>query len=110
MKVLKLDGAPETRSRGRSSAPTTGSTITLILVDNEPGDGPRLHKHPYDEIFVVQEGEATFTVGDAEIVAGPGDVLVAEAGEPHRFVNSGEGRLRQVDIHMSPTFSTEWLE
>ena len=26
------------------------------------------------------------------------------------FVNSGHGRLRQIDIHLSPSFSTEWLE
>src|SRR5712691_10856039 len=28
----------------------------------------------------------------------------------HSFVNSGTGPLRQVDIHISPTFCTEWLE
>jgi hypothetical protein len=24
-------------------------------------------------------------------------------------VNSGDGPLRQLDIHLSPTFDTEWL-
>ncbi len=110
MKVIKLDGLAETTIARELVGADHGLDITLILVDSAPGGGPRLHKHPYDEIFIVQEGQATFTVGDAEIVAGPGDVLVAEAGEPHRFVNSGDGRLRQVDIHMSPAFSTEWLE
>jgi len=28
----------------------------------------------------------------------------------HKFVNSGAGRLRQVDIHASDHFVTEWLE
>jgi mannose-6-phosphate isomerase-like protein (cupin superfamily) len=34
---------------------------------------------------------------------------VVDAGQPHGFVNSGEGRLRQIDIHLSPSFDTEWL-
>jgi hypothetical protein len=25
-------------------------------------------------------------------------------------VNCGDGPLRQIDIHVSPSFSTEWLE
>jgi len=36
-------------------------------VDAPPGGGPKLHKHPYEEIFVVQEGTATFTAGDETI-------------------------------------------
>jgi mannose-6-phosphate isomerase-like protein (cupin superfamily) len=58
---------------------------------------------------VVLEGEATFTVGDEERVVRAGEVAVAPAGVPHRFVNSGSGRLRQVDIHENPRFVTEWL-
>jgi mannose-6-phosphate isomerase-like protein (cupin superfamily) len=58
----------------------------------------------------IDEGEATFTLGDQEIVAKPGDVLVAPAGTPHKFVNTGTERLRQVDIHVSADFDTEWLE
>jgi mannose-6-phosphate isomerase-like protein (cupin superfamily) len=38
-----------------------------------------------------------------------GEVVVAPAGVAHRFINSGDGRLRQVDIHESPRFDTEWL-
>ena len=28
-------------------------------------------------------------------------IMVAPAGVPHKFVNSGQGPLRQVDIHAS---------
>jgi mannose-6-phosphate isomerase-like protein (cupin superfamily) len=28
---------------------------------------------------------------------------------PHGFTNVGDVRLKQVDIHMSPKFITEWL-
>jgi mannose-6-phosphate isomerase-like protein (cupin superfamily) len=98
-------------SRSREHIGTDiGAGVCVIVVDSSPGEGPRLHRHPYEEIFVVHEGEATFTLGDEQIVAKPGDVLVAPAGTPHKFVNSGSGGLRQVDIHVSPAFDTEWLE
>jgi mannose-6-phosphate isomerase-like protein (cupin superfamily) len=74
------------------------------------GGGPRLHRHPYEEVFVVQEGSATFTAGDDVIDARGGQVVVVPAGVAHKFVNSGAGRLRQVDIHASDHFVTEWLE
>jgi quercetin dioxygenase-like cupin family protein len=86
-----------------------GAPVSVIAVDAAPGGGPALHRHPYDEIFVVLEGEATFTLGDRRRVAHAGEVVVAPAGVPHRFVNSGATRLRQVDVHVSPRFETEWL-
>jgi len=87
-----------------------GANVSLIVVDAPPGGGPRLHRHPYEEVFVVQEGTATFTAGDEKIEARGGQVVVVPAGVPHKFVNSGTGRLRQVDIHASDRFLTEWLE
>jgi quercetin dioxygenase-like cupin family protein len=86
-----------------------GANISVIVVDAAPGEGPRLHRHPYAEVFVVIEGEATFTLGDETRVVRAGEVAVAPAGVPHGFLNSGEGRLRQVDIHENPEFDTEWL-
>ena len=86
------------------------TSVSFILVDAPPGRGPKLHKHPYEEVFVVQEGSVTFTAGDDIIEASGGQVVVVPAGVPHKFVNSGTTRLRQVDIHASDRFVTEWLE
>jgi mannose-6-phosphate isomerase-like protein (cupin superfamily) len=84
--------------------------VSFIVVDAPPGGGPKLHRHPYEEVFVVQEGSTTFTAGDEVIEARGGQVVVVPAGVPHKFVNSGTGRLRQLDIHASERFITEWLE
>jgi mannose-6-phosphate isomerase-like protein (cupin superfamily) len=92
-----------------TSGESIAAGVSLIQVDLAPGRGPALHRHPYAEVFVVVEGEATFTLGEAERVVGAGEVVVAPAGVAHRFVNSGAGRLRQIDIHESPRFITEWL-
>ncbi len=75
--------------------------VSFFLVDSPPGGGAVLHYHPYEEIFVTLEGNATFTVGDDTIEVSTGQIVVAPAGVPHKFVNSGTGPLRQVDIHPS---------
>ena len=63
--------------------------VSFFLVDSPPGSGAGLHTHPYEEVFVVQEGEVTFTVGEARIEATAGQIVVVPAGLPHKFVNSG---------------------
>jgi quercetin dioxygenase-like cupin family protein len=87
-----------------------GAEMSIIWVDAAPGGGPKLHKHSYPETFIVLEESVTFTVGAVTIEAGPGQVLVAPANTPHKFVNSGDGPLRQIDIHASDHVITEWLE
>jgi mannose-6-phosphate isomerase-like protein (cupin superfamily) len=100
------DGSPEFVGADHGG----GARICLILVDARPGSGPRLHRHPYEEVFVVLEGRATYVAGERELEARAGDIVVVPAGLPHRFFNAGDGPLRQVDIHVSPRFETEWLE
>lgn len=87
-----------------------GTAVSFFLVNGEPGRGTRLHKHDYDEVVYVIEGRSTWTVGDLVKHANPGDIVIVRAGEPHKFINSGTGILRQIDIHLNPTFVTTWLE
>ena len=86
-----------------------GVSVSLILVDMPPGEGVSLHTHPYAEIFIVQEGHATYTVGSATIDVVAPRTLIGPANVPHGFTSVGEVPLRHVDIHLSPTFITEWL-
>jgi mannose-6-phosphate isomerase-like protein (cupin superfamily) len=87
-----------------------GAGVTLILVDAETGHGPNLHRHPYEEIFVVHAGTGSFVVDESEVQATAGDIVVAPAGTAHRFVNSGRDRLQLTAIHHNADFVTEWLE
>jgi mannose-6-phosphate isomerase-like protein (cupin superfamily) len=88
---------------------TRGLPVTVISVDAGPGEGPALHEHTYPELLLVLEGEATFTDGTSTRVAVAGEIVYVPAGQPHAFVNSGAGRLRQIDVHLSPRFETRWL-
>ncbi len=56
------------------------------------------------------EGQATVADGVADLEVHAGDIAIAPAGQPHGFVNSGDRPLRQIDIHVSARFVTEWLE
>lgn len=87
-----------------------GPDVSFIVLDAAPGEGPRLHRHPYKEIFIIQEGTATFRVGEQTLEGHAGQVIIVPANMPHAFTNTGAGRLRQVDIHASKQFITEWLE
>jgi len=87
-----------------------GATVSLILDHSEPGGGPRLHKHPYDETWVVVDGQLSFQAGEERLDAGPGDIVIVPPDTPHKFTNSGPGPCSLVCIHASPTFVTEWLE
>jgi quercetin dioxygenase-like cupin family protein len=87
-----------------------GTGVSFFLVIAKPGGGPRLHKHNYDEIVHVIAGRAKWIVGNEERDAAAGDVLVVRAGEPHKFISAVDDPVRQIDIHLNPTFETEWLE
>jgi mannose-6-phosphate isomerase-like protein (cupin superfamily) len=101
-RVIDKDELPRSKVAHKFEGHRYGEVdVSFFLVDTPPGGGPVLHTHPYEEVFVTLEGEATFTVGEETVKVGAGQIVVAPAGVPHKFVNSGTGPLRQVDIHPS---------
>src|ERR671917_2056935 len=62
--------------------------VSFFLVDSPPGGGPVLHTHPYEEIFITLEGEATFTVGDDTMEATFGQIRVGPGGVAPEFVHT----------------------
>jgi mannose-6-phosphate isomerase-like protein (cupin superfamily) len=81
----------------------------VILVHSQPGVGPKVHRHPYAEVFIVETGQATFRIGDETVVVEGGNVVVSPAGETHGFTNTGAAELRLTSIHGANRFNTEWL-
>ena len=79
--------------------------ISAYIVKAKPGQGPPLHTHPYVEIAFTLEGSATITVGNETREMNAGGIVVIPANTPHRFVNTGDATLRQIDIHASPRFT-----
>lgn len=57
--------------------------VSFIWVDMPPGGVVRLHQHPYQEIFIIQEGAATYTVGADTLEAHAGQIIIVQIGRAH---------------------------
>jgi mannose-6-phosphate isomerase-like protein (cupin superfamily) len=84
--------------------------FSVILVHSRPGAGPKLHRHPYAEVFIVERGQATFRIGDDTVVVeGRERGREPTPGEAHGFTNTRTDELRLTAIHGAGRFDTEWL-
>ena len=109
-RIVPLDDLPhEPHSHEFVGADHDDVPFSIILVHSAPGQGPRLHRHPYAEVFVVESGSARFQIGDETIEVGGGNVVISPPGEAHGFTNSGADTLRLTAIHGAGRFDTEWL-
>ena len=84
--------------------------VSYFYVENQPGEGPGRHWHPYSETWVVLEGTVRLAIGDETLLAGAGDTATAPAFVPHGFTNAGEGILRILCIHASDTIIQTFLD
>ena len=103
---------PSGRGTVRFEGDPHGSAISFFLVNNLPGEGPDLHKHPYGETWIVRSGAARMTADGQDVDVGPGDVMVVGPETPHKFKNTGTGdeRLEIFCIHASPRMIQVELE
>ncbi|MFK4762683.1 cupin domain-containing protein [Microbacterium sp. ZW T5_45] len=86
------------------------AAVSYFYVENQPGQGPGLHWHPYPETWVVLEGSARITIGDETVDVVAGDTATGPAYVPHRFTNIGDGTLRIIGIHASPTIIQTFID
>ena len=108
--ILDLDDLPhEPHSHELVGADHGEVPFSVILVHAGPGIGPKLHRHPYAEVFILEAGRATFQIGSERREVEAGTVVVSPPGEAHGFTNSGTDELRLVAIHGAHRFDTEWL-
>lgn len=112
IKVDRADWASDpNRWSGRLEGTALGTDVSILFFDSDRiGAGPVLHAHPYDEIFIVREGNVRYTVGDQIIDATSGDIVRAPANTPHKFENLGPERLITTDIHLNATVIQHDLE
>jgi quercetin dioxygenase-like cupin family protein len=92
-KRIELDSLPGTETARRFEGHEHGSTTSFFVTEHPPGRGPDLHRHPYDEAFVVRSGRARFTAGEETIEAEPGQVVIVPANTWHGFKAAGERNL-----------------
>lgn len=59
----------ETLGNGNLTGAVHGGTVSLIFDHSDRGGGRQLHRRPYDETWIVQEGNVTFQAGDERLHA-----------------------------------------
>jgi quercetin dioxygenase-like cupin family protein len=109
-RTLLIADLPGSETAYRFEGREHGASISFFLTRHPPGMGAKLHRHPYEETFIVQEGTATFRVDGNQVEVPSGEVLVVPAMAAHGFTNSGKGLLRLVSIQPSDHVVQEWLE
>jgi transcriptional regulator with XRE-family HTH domain len=68
--------------------------LSALIIHIPPGYASEIARHPGEEVIVVLEGRLRQTLGDAEMVLGPGDSLHFMGDTPHSFANLGDGPAR----------------
>lgn len=88
-----------------------GTNVSVMFYTTDKiGGGPVLHRHPYDEVFIVRQGRALFTVGDQQLEVCTGQIVFGPANLPHKYINLGPEQLEMIDIHVTSSFIQEDLE
>jgi quercetin dioxygenase-like cupin family protein len=76
------------------SGEDTAGRYTLIDMHVPPGGGPRPHRHDFEEMFTILEGEIELHFRDATAVATAGDTVNIPANAPHQFTNASDHPAR----------------
>lgn len=107
---IELASLPGGEAARKFEGADYGAMVSFFHVFGPPGSGPPLHRHPYEETFIIESGRVTFTVAGESIEAGPGQIVIAPPNTPHKFVNSGDETLHLIGIHSAPRIEQENLE
>jgi quercetin dioxygenase-like cupin family protein len=71
--------------------------LTMFMVQYEPGGFAGAHDHPFEETYLILEGEVDATFDGEEHRLGMGDVAWAGVGCIHAFTNPGPGTVRWLE-------------
>ena len=74
----------------------TDGKYCLIDMHVPPGGGPPPHRHDFEEMFTLLEGEVEFTFRGEKKVARAGETVNVPANAPHQFHNSSQGAVRML--------------
>ena len=72
----------------------TAGKYTLIDMHVPPGGGPPPHRHDFEEMFTVLEGEVEVSFRGQQLVAKAGETVNVPANAPHGFRNASSEAVR----------------
>lgn len=90
------------------SGEQTNGQYCLIDMRVPPGGGPPPHRHDFEEMFTVLEGQLQFTFRDEEVMVHSGQTVNIPANAPHFFRNTTESAARMLCM-CSPAGQDEYF-
>jgi quercetin dioxygenase-like cupin family protein len=90
------------------SGEDTAGRYTLIDMHVPPGGGPPPHRHDFEEMFTVLEGEVELTFRGEHLVARAGETVNVPANAPHAFTNAS-GQPARLLCLCSPSGQEEFF-
>jgi quercetin dioxygenase-like cupin family protein len=87
-----------------------GSSISCFVVKSATGEGADKHRHPYEETFVLLEGDIEAIVDGKMQMIQAGNIVVVPANTWHEFKNRSEHPALMVNIHPVPKILLEYWE
>ncbi len=85
-----------------------GANLSFFLVHFLPGHGPKKHRHPYEETFMIFGGEIEAIVDGQTHILGGGKIAIIPANTWHEFKNRADTPVFLVNLHPVPKMITEW--
>jgi quercetin dioxygenase-like cupin family protein len=74
----------------------TGGRYSLIDMLVPPGGGPPPHRHDFEEMFTILDGEIELTFRGSRYLAGAGSTVNIPANAPHAFRNVSDKPARML--------------
>jgi quercetin dioxygenase-like cupin family protein len=90
------------------SGAETDGRYALIDMRVPPGGGPPPHRHDFEEMFTLLEGEIAFTFRGATSTLRAGATVNIPANAPHSFANASSGVARMLCM-CTPAGQEEFL-
>jgi quercetin dioxygenase-like cupin family protein len=86
------------------------ANVSFFIVLFSPGKGPGKHRHPYEETFIILEGEIEAIVDGETQILRENHIVVIPPETWHEFKNRSEQHAFMINLHPVPEMVTELAE
>lgn len=90
-------------------AESTAGRYALLDMLIPPGGGPPSHRHDFEEMFHVLEGEVVVSFRDGQVLGGTGMTVNIPARAPHHFKNESDQNARLLCMVSPPGLEEYFL-
>lgn len=108
MKIIETDSLrPPSGGSPRFTGVDHDASVSFFVVDSPPGKGADKHRHPYEEIFIILDGDIEVIIDGQMQRVSKGQIVVIPANTWHEFKNRSDHRCSMVNIHPVPKMIQE---